>query len=249
MGFTTVAAAMASVGAVAKLPAGLGEKLDYHAIIQRYERGDKLYMQGESADEIMLVTAGRAKVTVASNNGREVLVQVVGPSSLIGECALIAGADRASSAYALSRNVEVAAIDQRALAQLIIDEPAFNSFLLEAVAKKVQVAEFRQLELATDDVQGRVIRRILELADMVGYERDGHLHITSPLTQQELAEWAGVSRQAVVKELKMLREEGVLESKGKSFVLIDLQALAERAAKFAAILGPPHRRASLGASP
>jgi CRP-like cAMP-binding protein len=98
--------------------------------------------------------------------------------------------------------------------------------LLVTLSAKVRESAARHLELGTTEALPRVARRVAELADL----RGGGREITSPLSQQELADWAGVSRDGVVRSLTWLRQEGIVETGRRRFVILDparLRALAD----------------------
>ncbi len=204
------------------------------SVTRRYKRGQKLFLEGDSASEFLIVTAGQVKITVASHDGREVLLEVRGCGEIIGEMALIDQSPRSASAFSLLTPTECLVMSVRSFRELVDTDPEFTRVLLEEMVHKVRGASFHQLELALDDVNGRVVRRLLELDRRFGSEIDG-APIKSPITQQELADWAGVSRQAVVKELRSLRDDEVLSTKGSNFTIHDRSALIERAARLSGL--------------
>jgi CRP/FNR family cyclic AMP-dependent transcriptional regulator len=119
---------------------------------------------------------------------------------------------------------------------LVDTDAHFTRSLLDEMVSKVRTASFHQLELALDDVAGRVARRILDLDKRFGRMRAGIVRVKSPITQQEIADWAGVSRQAVVKELSQLRDQGIVETKGSVMTILDRDALVERASRLSGLV-------------
>jgi len=190
-----------------------------------------LFLEGDSAGEVLIIQRGQIKISVASHDGREVLLEVRGSGEVVGEMALIDNSPRSASASSLTTPTEVLVLSVRDFRELVDSDPDFTRALLDEMVRKVRDATFHQLELALDDVQGRVARRLLDLDRRFGRMRAGIVRVKSPITQQEIADWAGVSRQAVVKELSALREQGIVETTGSVMTILDRDALVERAAK------------------
>ena len=199
------------------------------ATLRHVERGSKLFLQGDSPTGAYFVVQGHLKLTVSGNDGREALVEVCGPGDLIGAASVFDDHARPTSAFALTGPTEVLALDRAVMQQLARTDASFNAAILEELSLKLRAATARHLELAVDDVSGRVIRRLHELVSRFGVvSEDGHAVLRSPVTQQDMAAWAGVSRQAVVKELRRLRDEGLIVTSGSRFTIGDVGELNAR---------------------
>jgi CRP/FNR family cyclic AMP-dependent transcriptional regulator len=222
---------MSSQNFLARLSDRERELIDSKSARRTYRRGAKLFLEGDSAGEVLIIQRGQIKITVASHDGREVLLEVRGSGEVVGEMALIDNSPRSASASSLTTPTEVLVLSVRDFRELVDSDPDFTRALLDEMVRKVRDATFHQLELALDDVQGRVARRLLDLDRRFGRMRAGIVRVKSPITQQEIADWAGVSRQAVVKELSALREQGIVETTGSVMTILDRDALVERAAK------------------
>jgi CRP-like cAMP-binding protein len=93
--------------------------------------------------------------------------------------------------------------------------------LLRSVTRRLRAADRRRAEFGSMDVVSRLAKLLLELADRYG---DGS-SIGISLTQEELAGWAGASREAVVKALRVLRERGLIETARREIRIVDRDAL------------------------
>jgi len=226
---------MSSQNFLARLSDRERELIDSKSVRRTYRRGAKLFLEGDSAGEVLIIQRGQIKVTVASHDGREVLLEVRGSGEVVGEMALIDNSPRSASASSLTTPTEVLVLSVRDFRELVDSDPDFTRALLDEMVRKVRDATFHQLELALDDVQGRVARRLLDLDRRFGRMRAGIVRVKSPITQQEIADWAGVSRQAVVKELSALREQGIVETTASVMTILDRDALVERAAKLSGL--------------
>jgi CRP/FNR family cyclic AMP-dependent transcriptional regulator len=211
------------------------ELIDARSARRTYRRGATLFLEGDSASEVLLIQRGHIKITVGSHDGREVLLEIRGTGDIIGEMGLIDNSVRSASAFSLTTPTEVLVLSVRDFRTLVDTDQHFTRSLLDEMVRKVRNASSHQLELALDDVAGRVARRLLDLDRRFGRMRDGIVRVKSPITQQEIADWAGISRQAVVKELGQLREQGIVETKGSVMTILDRDALVERAARLSGL--------------
>ncbi|MFT7473763.1 MAG: CRP/FNR family cyclic AMP-dependent transcriptional regulator [Verrucomicrobiales bacterium] len=226
---------MPADGFLSRVSAHERELIESRSVHRTYRKGAKLFLEGDAASEVLIVTKGQIKITVASHDGRDVLLDLRGTGEIIGEMALIDDSPRSASAVSLTTPTDVLVMSVRDFKALVDDDGDFTRSLLDEVVRKLRDASFHQLELALDDVVGRVARRILDLDARFGRMKGGVVIVKSPMTQQEIADWAGVSRQAVVKELSALRDAGVVESKGSVLTIIDRAALEERAARLSGL--------------
>lgn len=201
-----------------------------------YRKGSVLFLDGDDAGDVLLIQSGQIKLTVSSQDGREVLLGVRGAGEIIGEMALIDSSPRSASAFALTTPTDVLVITVRDFKRLVDTEFGFTRGLLDEMVRKIRDSTMHQLELGLDDVAGRVARRLNELSQRFGVDQDdGSVAFKSPITQQELADWSGVSRQAVVKELARLRELGWLETKGSFMQIHNPDGIAERASQLSGL--------------
>lgn len=196
---------------------------------RRYPGGATLFVEGDRAHEALVLLAGEVKVLVASREGREVIFDIFGPGSLLGEMSVIDGRPRSATVVALSP-VEVLAVADDAFNEFLDRHPGVLRRLLVEVIDRLRVQGHHQLEFGTGDALGRICARLAELAHRYG-EADGQsVVLRSPVTQSELAAWSGLSREAVVKALRALRQLGWVDTRGRTITIARLEQLRQRAA-------------------
>ena len=150
--------------------------------------------------------------------------------ALLGELSAIDGSPRSATAIALTQ-LEVLAIPQSAFRQVLDEDNALARRLLDLLAERMRESDRRQLELATGDALGRLCQRLVNLAGRNGQQvANGVLEVTTPVSQADLAAWAGLSREAVVKGLYALRRLGWIETNGRKVTILDMDAVTRRAA-------------------
>ena len=196
---------------------------------RHYDANVALFHEGDDAGSVIVLLAGRAKLTVPNSSGREVIVAVRGPGDLLGELAALVEAPRSATVTTIE------AVDA-----LIISGSAFASFLernarvalviLRLVAERLLYADLQQAQFATHDVVGRVAHRLLELTERFGVETEEGVVLDVPLSQEELAGWTGASREAVNKALQVLRSLHMIETGRRRLTVLDADGLRRLAA-------------------
>jgi CRP/FNR family cyclic AMP-dependent transcriptional regulator len=187
-----------------------------------------LFRQGDDAGAVMVLLQGRVKVVGSAGFGREAIVAVRGPGDLLGELAAIDGGPRSATVTTLEP-VEVLLVAQSTFSALMERHPHVALVILRSVVESLRHADEQHAQFATHDVPARVAQRLLELAERFGSPGDRGIEIALPLSQEELASWAGASREAVSKALHQLRELRIVETGRRRVTVLELDALRRRA--------------------
>lgn len=176
----------------------------------------------------MIVESGDVKITTTALNGQETLLDVLSAGEVLGELSAIDGAPRSATAVALTA-VELTAIPVARFLDFLHANPSAMGALLEVAVRRIRSSNRRQLEVTTSDALGRVCGRLDELAGRYGRPSGADLvHIELPITQSELAQWCGLSREAVVKALRKLRDLDWISTDDGAVVVLDRQSVRER---------------------
>jgi CRP-like cAMP-binding protein len=188
-----------------------------------------LFFEGDDAHDVVIVGSGQVKVSAVGLDGREVVLDVLGPEEILGELSAIDGGRRSATATALTQT-SVTLIEIERFRTFVSERPAVAVELLRAVTERLRGASRRQVEFGTVDGLGRVCARLVDLMARYGRPDEVGVAITAPLSQQEIGSWAGLSREAVVKALHALRSLGWIETRGRTISVADPAAIRGRAA-------------------
>jgi CRP/FNR family cyclic AMP-dependent transcriptional regulator len=194
----------------------------------RYSAGDVIIREGDPSSIALVVLAGTVKTTKLAASGREVVLELRGPGDVVGELGVIDGEPRSASVVALDR-VDALVFSAPAFNEMLRERAGIAHRLLLTIVGRLRQASARQLELGTIDVVGRVCNRLVELATTHGEPVSNGVLVRSAISQHELADWAGVSRDGVVRALHELRELGWVETGRRRVVVVNLAALRHRA--------------------
>ncbi len=193
-----------------------------------YPAGAMLFMEGDAAHEAVVVLEGDLKVVVGSADGRDVVLELFGPGALVGEWSVIDGKTRSATVTALS-DVEVLSLPAGPFREFLDRNPDVRESLLLDTIARLRAQVRHQLEFGTGDALGRVCARLVELASRFGRPDGQTIVIHSPLSQADLAAWTGLSREAIVKALRQLRNTGWISNRGPDITVHDLEGLRRRA--------------------
>ena len=191
-------------------------------------RGERLFGEGDVGDKLYVVLDGKIKLTRTAADGRENLLSVIGPGEMFGELSLFDPRPRTQTATALT-DARLAALDHQALRDWVTDRPDMALHLLRGLAQRLRRTNEVMTDLVFTDVPGRVAKALLDLADRFGLQRPDGLQVNHDLTQEELAQLVGASRETVNKALADFVGRGWIQLAAKSVLLVDPERLRRRA--------------------
>jgi len=190
-------------------------------------RGDRLFEEGASGDQLYVILDGKIKLTRAAADGRENLLGVLGPGEMFGELSLFDPRPRTAGATAVTDS-RLAALAHDDLHRWLTGRPDVALHLLQALARRLRRANDVMADLVFTDVPGRVAKALLDLADRFGTVQEDGLQVNHDLTQEELAQLVGASRETVNKALADFAARGWLQLAAKSVLLIEPERLRRR---------------------
>jgi CRP-like cAMP-binding protein len=172
------------------------------------QRGDWIFALGDPAESIYFLQKGRMKITALSEDGHEVLHEVIGPGEIFGETSTILRIPRTTSAQALETCV-LGEIYLKDLESLLAKYPELSFKLFRSVGLRLKKAEAQLVNIICKDVSGRVREALIDLMQSeLSVAAGGPIRIK--MTQQDLANLIGASRQKTSQALKELENSGVL---------------------------------------
>jgi CRP/FNR family cyclic AMP-dependent transcriptional regulator len=194
----------------------------------RMERGDILFREGESGDSLYVIGEGKIKLGRSSSDGRENLVAILGPGEMFGELSLFDPGPRTMTATAVAET-QLMGLGNDSLTGLLTGRPEVAKALLAALAKRLRRTNEHLADLVFTDVPGRVAKALLDLAERFGRPVDNGVMVSHDLTQEELAQLVGASRETVNKALADFATRGWLKLEARAVLLLDVDRLRRRA--------------------
>lgn len=210
------------------LPEQAREQLASYLHRRRYRSGEALFYQGDQGNDLFLIASGRVKIASHSPEGRESLVALLGKGEIIGELSMLDGKPRSAEARAIE-DTTVYVLSEPAFKEFVASHPSVTWGLMRVLAERLRRADEAVADAAFLDVPGRVAKRLLDLAEQHGITLDSGIRIGIPLTQEQLAGMVGATREGVNRAVSAFSARGVIERRGRHYVIKDLAKLEARA--------------------
>ena len=191
-------------------------------------RGDVLFNEGDSGNQLYVVIDGKIKLGRTSADGRENLLAILGPGQMFGELSFFDPGPRSATATAVT-DVELKSLGHDALSPVLASHPDVALALLHQLAGRLRRTNEVVGDLVFSDVPGRVAKALLDLAGRFGRKADDGVHVNHDLTQEELAQLVGASRETVNKALADFASRGWMRLEPRSVVILDFERLQRRA--------------------
>lgn len=191
-------------------------------IRKKYKKGSIVLLEEETGSALFVIVSGKVKVVRSDDDGREVILAILGESDFFGEMAILDGLARSASVVAISK-AELFMIHRRDFLKLLHDHPPISISLLKELTGRLRKADGQIKNLSLKDAAGRVASVVLQLADDIGKIRHGRVEIDELPLQQDLANMAGTSRETVSRMVHMFIQKGHLELDGDKLVINDYE--------------------------
>ena len=199
-----------------------------HAGVRSFRKGQALMYENQVPNEVLLLLRGRVKVGMTTEQGREIVLAFRGPGELVGELSAIDERPRAASVVSLEP-VEALAIAHTDFLATLAGHPGLALALLRQLAVRLRDADKKRAGIATSGTLERVAERLVELMDRFGEDDGGAVRVALPITQDELAGWAGASLESAGRALHTMRSLGWIETGRREIRVVDQQALRHAA--------------------
>ena len=205
---------------------GLGsrtiERIAALAIRKSYAADTVVFMRGDPGDSLCGVVSGRVRISASRPGGKEIFLNIMGPGDAFGEIALLDGKPRTASATTLART-ELIIVQRDRFADLLATEPALATHLIQLLCERVRWTAQMTEDSALLGVPARIAKRVLSLARLHGGEPVKGTKLT--LSQEELAQFLGLSRQVINQNLQAWKQGGWITCSRGSITLADVPAL------------------------
>ncbi len=199
------------------------EALSDVTFTRTFSKDNVIILAEEEGDTLFILKNGQVKVSIVSEEGREVILSLLGPGSVFGELSLLDGKPRSANVVA-TEETDLLMLRRSDFLQLIYKTPQIATALLAELATRMRKTD-RQIEgLALLDVTSRISDTLLQLATEQGAETADGVTIESRPTHQELANMSGTTRETVSRVLKRLEGQGYINRNGRKITILREEA-------------------------
>ena len=189
-----------------------------HASRRQFQKDAVIFFENEPGDTLYVVATGRVRVSILGDDGREVILSVLGPGDFFGEMALLDNDPRSATTIA-AEDTELLCLSRPDFEKVLSESPTMMMALIKVLTTRLRHANQQISTLALLDVYGRVARLIVEMAQDEGRRlKDGRIAFRRS-THQEIANRIGTTRETVTRMLKDLQRQKLVHVEGKEFVV------------------------------
>ena len=199
------------------------EKIAALGIRKKYKKGSIILLEEETGAALFVIVSGKVKIVRMDDDGREVILSILGGSDFFGEMAILDGLTRSASVVATSKS-ELFMIHRRDFLKLLNDFPMVAIALLRELTGRLRKADAQIKSLSLKDAAGRVANVVLQLADEIGMFRKGRVEIDELPLQQDLANMAGTSRETISRMIHKFIKKGYLQLQGNRLIINDYES-------------------------
>lgn len=208
------------------LPKDALDKVHATSLIRQYPKNSTIFVRGEEGDRLFAIVKGRVKISIFSEEGREIVLATMRAGDFFGEIAFLDASTRTADATVVE-DCEVFSIGRGDFFPILENHPDIYMKIITVLCERL-----RQTNEAIEDsifltVPARVAKTLLRLAESYGEERNGNIHFTIKISQQELANIIGTSREVVNRHLRHLQQEEVIKVEQGYLVICDREYLSE----------------------
>jgi CRP-like cAMP-binding protein len=190
-------------------------------------KGSVLFAEGDEGDHLYVIVEGKLKLGTSSGDGRENLLSILGPGEMFGELSLFDPGPRTSTATAVT-DAKLLSLGQEKLIPWLATNPNVSLQLLARLAQRLRRTNEAVGDLVFSDVPGRVAKALIDLGERFGKQTDEGLFVHHDLTQEELAQLVGASRETVNKALADFAGRNWLKLDGRAVLITDFDRLSKR---------------------
>jgi len=201
-------------------------KIATKMVSREYEKGQIILLEESMGETFFIITRGTVKVTRLSDDGREVILAILGESDFFGEMSLLDGEGRSAN-IVVNENAEVMTLSRRDFLECLESYPKIAIALLEELAVRLRKSDQQIESLSLSDSEQRIGITLIRLAEEQGTIKRGNVIVHNLPFQQDIANMAGTSRETVSRTLKLLEDKKLVKRDGSDITIYNFSAFKE----------------------
>ncbi len=198
------------------------ERISAVAHLRHYHKEQVILIEEEAGQTLFIVMSGQVKISRISEDGREVILAVMGEGDFFGELSLLDGHSRSANVTVI-KDSEMLLIHREDFLNLVNDFPSIAINLLRELASRIRKSDAQIKSLSLKNATGKVTSTLLRLAEDIGVREGMGLTIPNLPTQQDLANMAGTSRETINRVIQRLMNDGYIARQGNELTIVDLE--------------------------
>jgi len=194
---------------------------------RNYKRNNMILMEEDFGDTLFILNKGSVKITRLSDDGREVILSILGEGDFFGEMSIFDGESRSANVVALEDS-EVYILKRGDFIDLLEKHPKIAIALLQELATRLRKSDQQIEGLSLSDAENRIGMTISRLAEELGVIKMGQVIIHNLPYQQDIANMAGTSRETVSRMLTLLQRKGYIQKRGRKLIITNYEEFVKQ---------------------
>lgn len=189
-----------------------------------FKKGEVIYFPEEPSEHVYLLKEGKVKISRISEDGREIILEIIGPGEIFGELSVFGEETRSTMAEAIGESM-ICNVRREDFERFLKMHGELAFKVMKLVGFRRTEIESRMEELAFLSVPVRIAGLLVRLAKKYGVKEGGELKISTGLTHREIAYLVGASRETVTEILNRMKGEGIIRTSFRTITILDLDTL------------------------
>ncbi|QEN07734.1 Crp/Fnr family transcriptional regulator [Oceanispirochaeta crateris] len=191
-----------------------------------YSKGEYLCHEGDISSRLYIVNDGKVKLSKFNKDGKEQILRILSNGSFFGEFYLFSEDEPYNfSAIAISE-VKICTLSKSDMDGLLREHPDINRKIMTEISRRLIQTENLVQNLSTNDTNSKVAYVLLELSEKYGITKNNQIHVNIPINREEMASYAGVTRETMSRKLSQFEHLGILQTKGnKTIIILEMDEL------------------------
>jgi len=198
-------------------------KIALKMVPREYGKGKMILLEESHGESFFIITSGAVKVTRLSDDGREVILAILGVSDFFGEMSLLDGSGRSANIVA-NETAIMLTLSRRDFLECLESYPKIAISLLEELAIRLRKSDQQIESLSLSDSEQRIGITLIRLAEELGTIKQGNVFIKNLPFQQDIANMAGTSRETVSRTLKLLEDKSLIMKENRVLTIFNFDS-------------------------
>ena len=186
--------------------------------VREFPSGSYLFFEGDGSGSVLLIESGLVRIERSTADGRTALLDLAVEGNLVGELGVIDEQPRSATAVTIEPS-RIRSVDAEDFRRTVAADPEIASALLHRVVHRLRKLTDQFVNVANRSGTERVADRLIELLDRSGEPSNPGVVLHMPITQAELGQWAGLSREGTTNALADLRKSGIISTGRRTIVI------------------------------
>lgn len=191
-----------------------------------FKKDDIICLEGSHLSNLIIVSHGTIKLSKTTHEGKDQIIRILSAGEFFGELSLFNDKYVTNFAATAVGDVCICIISKKNMHTVLAQNCNITLKILNEVSKKLMETENLATNLATNDIEHRIICMLLEFVDKYGIYENGLLEVDLPLSREGMANYVGVTRESISRKLSKFEQDGLFELKGvKHLIIKDLDKM------------------------